>query len=363
MIAAIYARKSPVQNGVTEMTTSVTRQVDHARAYAGRKGWTVADDQIYVGDRISGAEFENQPGYMRLLNALKPRAPFEVLIVSELSRLGREQLETGYAMKQLSQAGVRVYSHLADREVLLDTPTDKFLMSAVSFAAKIERDKARQRTYDAMVRKARAGHVTGGRVFGYDNVEILGSSGERSHVERRINDAEAGVVREIFELCARGEGLKGIAKRLNAAGAPTPRAQQGRPNGWAPSSVRAVLHRSLYRNRSGSSVRGRRARPAPRPDRPVRGLDASRLPGLECWAEFPVCVRDVLEPRGLDLLERSHGRHVGRGRGRAATARHRGVAAGRRRSRAHEGAETPAGRRRRAWSARDAGARTCYGRG
>ena len=247
MIAAIYARKSPVQNGVAEMTTSVTRQIEHARAYAGRKGWIVADDQIYVDDRISGAEFENRPGYMRLLNALKPRAPFEVLIVSELSRLGREQLETGYAMKQLSQAGVRVYSHLEDREVLLDTPTDKFLMSAVSFAAEIERDKARQRTYDAMVRKARTGHVTGGRVFGYDNVEMLGSSGERSHVERRINDAEAAVVREIFELCAGGEGLKGIAKRLNAAGATTHRAQQGRPNGWAPSSVRAVLHRSLYR--------------------------------------------------------------------------------------------------------------------
>ena len=70
MITAIYARKSPVQNGVAEMTTSVTRQVEHARAYAGRKGWTVADGQIYVDDRISGAEFENRPGYMRLLNAL-----------------------------------------------------------------------------------------------------------------------------------------------------------------------------------------------------------------------------------------------------------------------------------------------------
>ena len=33
-----------------------------------------------------------------------------------------------------------------------------------------EREKARQRTYDAMQRKAKAGHVTGGRVFGYDNV-------------------------------------------------------------------------------------------------------------------------------------------------------------------------------------------------
>ena len=84
-------------------------------------------------------------------------------------------------------------------------------------------------------------------MFGYDNVEILGPSGERAHVERRINEVEAAVVREIFELCAVGEGLKRIAKRLNAAGAPTPRAQQGRRNGWAPSSVRGVLHRSLYR--------------------------------------------------------------------------------------------------------------------
>ena len=87
---------------------SVTRQVDHARAYADGKGWTVADDRIYLDDGISGAEFENRPGYVRLLNAPTPRAPFEVLIVSELSRLGREQLETGYALKQLSQAGVRV---------------------------------------------------------------------------------------------------------------------------------------------------------------------------------------------------------------------------------------------------------------
>ncbi|HIN12067.1 MAG TPA: recombinase family protein, partial [Acidobacteria bacterium] len=55
---------------------------------------------------------------------------------------------------------------------------------------------------------------------------MLGPSGERNHVDRRINEAEGAVVREIFELCAGGEGLKGVAKRLNAAGAPAPRAQQ-----------------------------------------------------------------------------------------------------------------------------------------
>ena len=98
-----------------------------------------------------------------------------------------------------------------------------------------------------MIRKARAGHVTGGRVFGYDNVPIVGTDGRRFHVERRVNDVEAVVVRTIFELCTQGHGVKTIAARLNDAGSPSPRPQQGRPKGWAPSSVREVLYRPLYR--------------------------------------------------------------------------------------------------------------------
>ena len=41
MIAAIYARKSTEQTGVADEQKSVARQVDHARAYAASKGWTV----------------------------------------------------------------------------------------------------------------------------------------------------------------------------------------------------------------------------------------------------------------------------------------------------------------------------------
>ncbi len=207
MIAAIYARKSTEQHGVADEEKSVTRQIDHATAYAVGKGWTVATEHVYSDDGISGAEFANRPGFLRLMNALKPRPPFHVLIMSEESRLGRETLEVGFALKQLVTAGVRVFCYLDDRERTLDSPTDKIMLSLTAFADELEREKARQRTYDAMRRKALAGHVTGGRVFGYDNVEILGPSGERSHVERRINEAEAAVVREIFELCARREGL------------------------------------------------------------------------------------------------------------------------------------------------------------
>jgi len=44
-----------------------------------------------------------------------------------------------------------------------------------------------------------------------------------------------------------GLGLNKIAKTLNADGALCPRSQRARPAGWAPSSVREVLHRELYR--------------------------------------------------------------------------------------------------------------------
>ena len=95
MIAAVYARKSTEQNGVADEAKSVRRQVEHARAYATRKGWTVADEHVYVDDGVSGAEFANRPGFVRLMAALKPRPSFGVLIMSEESRLGREQIERG----------------------------------------------------------------------------------------------------------------------------------------------------------------------------------------------------------------------------------------------------------------------------
>jgi len=246
MIAAVYARKSTEQSGISDEQKSVARQIDHARQYAKRKGWTVPDDCIFVDDGISGAEFAKRPGFLRLMNAL-PRPRFEVLVMSEESRLGREAIETAYALKQLIQAGVRVFFYLEDRERTFDSPMDKLLTSVVAFNDEMERVKSSQRVTDTMHRKARAGHVCGGRTFGYDNVEVLGPDGKRSHVVRRINEREADVVRRIFEMCAAGLGLTQITKTLNAERAIAPRPQRGRPTAWVSSSVRAVLLRTLYR--------------------------------------------------------------------------------------------------------------------
>jgi site-specific DNA recombinase len=250
VIAAIYARKSTEQAGVSDEEKSVTRQVEHARAYAARKGLTVLDEHIYVDDGISGAEFVKRPAFLRMMNALRPRPPFQVLIISEESRLGREQIETAWAFKQIIDAGVRIFCYLDDKEPTLDTALGKFLLSATNFAAEVEREKASQRTYDAMRRKAEAGHVTGGRVYGYDNVEAFADSPgpdgkhKRLYVTRKINPEQAAVVRRIFALCAAGDGFTRIAKALNAEHIPPPRSGS---KGWAPTAIREIVYRPLYR--------------------------------------------------------------------------------------------------------------------
>ena len=54
MIAAIYARKSTEQ-AVADEAKSVRRQIDHARQYAARKGWTVVGGARLLSTTASAA--------------------------------------------------------------------------------------------------------------------------------------------------------------------------------------------------------------------------------------------------------------------------------------------------------------------
>ena len=47
MIGAVYCRKSNEQTGIAYEQKSVSRQLEHARQYAERKGWTVSDEHVY----------------------------------------------------------------------------------------------------------------------------------------------------------------------------------------------------------------------------------------------------------------------------------------------------------------------------
>src|SRR5437899_6343933 len=117
-----------------------------------------------------------------------------------------------------------------------------------------------------MVRKTKVLHGTGGQVYRYNNVVIHGPDGTRASVTRRINDEQAAVLRRIFELYASGSGMVTIAHRLNDEGVKPPRGR-----GWAPSGIREMLYRPLYRgeivwNRSQKVIKAgtkkQRRRPA-----------------------------------------------------------------------------------------------------
>jgi len=74
-----------------------------------------------------------------------------------------------------------------------------------------------------MLKKAKALQVTGGKVYGYDNVDVLGPDGARVSVTRRVNAEPAAGVRHVFELYASGIGMPTIAHRLNDEGLQAPR--------------------------------------------------------------------------------------------------------------------------------------------
>src|SRR5262245_920790 len=254
------------------------------------------------------------------MNALKPKPLFQVLIMSEESRLGREQIETAYALKQIMDAGVRVFFYLEDRERTLDSAMDKVMLSLTNFAAEMEREKARQRTHDALLRKAKALYVPGGVVYGYTNFEVLsteqGSDGrpKRLHVLRRINPEQAVVVQRIFELYASGLGITRIAKLLNAEHVPPPRRDRSR-HGWAPTAIREILHRELYRgvaiwNRTQKVVRGGTRRQRRRPETDWLRLSAPdlRIISDDLWDQ----VRARMAKHGERLPRIASGRLVGR---------------------------------------------------
>src|SRR3989442_1158341 len=289
MIAAAYLRKSTTQDGVADDEKSLSFQYDHVATFVAGKGWLLSPDHTYVDDGVSGAEFARRPGFVALMNSLKPHPPFDVLVMYDESRLGREQIETAYALKQIVQAGVRVWFSKDGRERTLDSATDKVMASLVNYASEMQREQTAARTRDTMVRKARSGHVAGGAVFGYRNLRVA-TNGGRGHVEREIIEAEAAVVREIFERCAQGCGFRRIAIALNHHRAPAPKPRRTTTVGWSPSTVRDVLPREMYSRRIVYGKRKKRdqwgqKRPTLRPkdDWIVVPAEPLRIVSEELW--------------------------------------------------------------------------------
>jgi site-specific DNA recombinase len=254
MRAAIYARKSN-EDDRSEDNKSVTRQVERAKAFAGEREWTVDDQHVFVDDGISGAEYKDRPGLLRMLSALKD---IDVIVTSEISRLGRDMVRNAVLIDDVRNAGARIFYYLTGEEELADTPEQRLMITLKSYAAEVERAKTGQRTRDTLERKAAKGYSAGGSCYGYDLVPIIDPvTGERLHTDFAVNEAQAEVVRAIFTMYADGYGQGTIAKALNGDarfeaerrqyfGGMTHAAPRNGLGCWGPSGIRAMLYRTRY---------------------------------------------------------------------------------------------------------------------
>jgi len=190
MIAAIYARKSTEEKNTKAKSAdaknadadekSVPRQIENARAFARTKGWTVIDAHVYADNAISGAETRRLVNRQRLLDALaSPTPPFQILLMRDASRFSRRDGDEAFAeLKRIAQAGVEIWFYQDAARFSFGTFSDNVVgFVRAEMNAEYRRQMAKW-THEAMVRKAKAGYVTGGRVFGYDNVRVDG------HTER-----------------------------------------------------------------------------------------------------------------------------------------------------------------------------------
>jgi site-specific DNA recombinase len=101
---------------------SIRDQLRNIEAYCARMEWptpTVYQDQAISGSRNDRKEYRN------MLNAAK-LAEFDVLLVDDLSRLSRDQIETAQVIRQLKHLGIRVIG-VSDG---LDTSRDGYKLEA-----------------------------------------------------------------------------------------------------------------------------------------------------------------------------------------------------------------------------------------
>src|SRR6266478_4785712 len=195
-VAVVYARYS----SDLQRAASIEDQIRICRERIEREGW---DYQHAYTDRAQSGASALRPAYQKLLEDAR-HGQFEVVVAEALDRLSRDQEDVAGLLKRLRFAGVRLFT-LAEGEIgelhvgLKGTMNALFLKD---LAQKVRR---------GLEGRVRAGRSGGGLCFGYDVERELDARGEPIHGGRRINEAEAAVVRRIFTEFATGRSPRAIA--------------------------------------------------------------------------------------------------------------------------------------------------------
>jgi DNA invertase Pin-like site-specific DNA recombinase len=154
----------------TDRQTLENQRYEIAR-FCGRNGLSVGD---WIEEKISGARAPEKRLLGVLLRAVKSG---DLIICSELSRLGRSFFMIMSVLSKCMEAGVKVWT-IKDGYRLGDDIQSKVLAFAFGLSAEIERDLISRRTREALARCKAEGKVLGRRPGRAKKIRLTGHEQE-----------------------------------------------------------------------------------------------------------------------------------------------------------------------------------------
>lgn len=209
--------------------TSIGKQREEIEKYC--KNNDISLVHIFDEGAKSAESFKNRTEFKELYSfVLDKKNKIDYVIVYDSDRISRDNLESLYIYKRLTQAGINLIC-IADN---IDTrdPRAKILYQIMSLVAELERDMIIFRTNSGMEKRASEGHFNGGVIYGYAS----------KNKKLKIVPEEAKVINYIFEKYAINQwGYRKIASHLNTLGITTKK-----NNLWSITAVKTILSNPIY---------------------------------------------------------------------------------------------------------------------
>lgn len=246
---ALYARLSAEREDTRERGT-IQNQVQFIRHYVEQQEDMEIYD-TYMDDEVSGTRFD-RPAFERMMTDMR-NGRIDCIVVKDLSRLGRDYIETGNLIE-------RVFPMFQLRFVAINDQFDstkggaEMIMTVTNIANALYAQDISKKIATAKENQMKRGIPCSMVPYGY-RVERSAGNG-KSMV---LDEEPAGIVRRIFEEVAAGKSQTEVAEILNREGVPTPYQYRMRKNPeklaekphlrWNGDNIAAILKNEVYLGR------------------------------------------------------------------------------------------------------------------
>ena len=211
-------------------------------------------EEVYIDNGFTGTNFE-RPGFMRLMEDVRS-GKVQCIVVKDLSRFGRDYLETGYYLETiLPKLNVRFIAITDDYDSSRKEDRENISVPIKNMVNAMYAKDMSKKILAAKEAQKRNGNITLSKVaFGYVRSE--------DKTRQVVDETVAPVVRMIFQWTLLGVSKREIADRLNLLGVATPGQKENRKiarvpleeTKWNGGTVRKILENPTY---TGDIVTGK----------------------------------------------------------------------------------------------------------